>query len=75
MQNNCLCTKSINNHGMDLCSTKKSDRTHPKHNTQKAWASLVTGNMDFSAHTASHNWFPDMQMILLDGKNAIGHAG
>ena len=34
--NNCLCTNSINNHGMDLCQPRNlTDRTHPKHNTPK----------------------------------------
>ena len=54
MQNNSLHTRSINNHGTDLCQSRNlTVRKHPKHNTQKVWASLVTGNMVLSVNTAS----------------------
>ena len=33
---------------MDLCQPRNlTVRTHPKHNTQKVWASLATGNMGY----------------------------
>ena len=69
MQNNCLCTKSINNHGMDLCQPRNlTVRTHPKHNTQKGMGITSDWQHGFFCTYSFHNWFPDMQMILLDGK-------
>ena len=46
--------KSINNYGMDLCQPRNlTVRTHPKHNTQKAWAFTSDWQHGFSVHTAS----------------------
>ena len=36
------------------------------------WASLMTGNMDFFYMCSFHNWFPDMQTVLLMENNITG---
>ena len=61
--------KSIIDHGMDLCQPKNlTVRTHPKHNTQKGVGITSNWQHGFFHAYSFHNWFPDMQMILLDGK-------
>ena len=54
---------------MDLCQPRNlTVRTHPKHNTHKGMGITSDWQHGFFYTYSFHNWFPDMQMILLDGK-------
>ena len=64
MQINCLYTRNINNHGMDLCQPRNlMVRIHPKHNTQKGMGITSNWQHVFIYAYSFHNWFPDTKMI------------